>query len=43
MIVSIEHQADLADGYERETVYVEKQDGCRMAVDVLRARSATRL
>ena len=35
MTVSIEHQADLADGYERESVYVEMQDGCRIAVDVL--------
>ena len=33
----------VADGYERESVYVEMQDGCRMAVDVLRARCATRL
>ena len=36
MTVSIEHQGDLADGYERESVYVEMQDGCRIAVDVLR-------
>ena len=35
MTVSIEHQADLADGYERESVYVEMQDRCRIAVDVL--------
>ena len=34
MTVSIEHQGDLADGYERESVYVEMQDGCRIAVDV---------
>ena len=33
MTVSIEHQADLADGYERESVYVEMQDGCRIAVE----------
>ena len=25
----------VADGYERESVYVEMQDGCRIAVDVL--------
>ena len=36
MTVSIEHQGDLADGYERESVYVAMQDGCRIAVDVLR-------
>ena len=35
MTVSIEHQGDLADGYERESVYVAMQDGCRIAVDVL--------
>ena len=35
MTVSIEHQGELADGYERESVYVEMQDGCRIAVDVL--------
>ena len=25
----------VADGYERESVYVEMQDGCCIAVDVL--------
>jgi len=25
----------VAEGYERESVYVEMQDGCRIAVDVL--------
>lgn len=35
MTVSIEHQGDLADGYERESVYVAMQDECRIAVDVL--------